>query len=192
MDIDANENVFVCTGEVDGYMLTLKYNSNLNQDWPNLLYRGSGNGGDVANSIVADPGGNIVYVTGQSLGSNTNYDYASIKYEYFPPGGNPFQNPSYNNLKDLKGIPLDYSLSQNYPNPFNPITQIEYAIPNEGFVSLKIFNVYGQEISILVNEFKGKGYYSINFDARTLPSGIYFYRIESNEFKEVKKMILLK
>ena len=191
MDIDANENVFVCTGDAGGNMLTLKYNSKLGQVWPDLLFRGSGNGSDAANSIVADPGGNIVYVTGQSLGSNTNYDYTSIKYEYFPPGGNPFLNPSNNQNESLK-MPSVYSLSQNYPNPFNPITRIKYAIPKDGFVSIKIYNTLGQEIAIIVNEHREKGYYSFNFDAHMLPSGIYFYRIESNDFTDMKKMVLIK
>lgn len=89
-------------------------------------------------------------------------------------------------------LPLYYELSQNYPNPFNPSTTIDYQIPKNGNVKLIIFNILGQEIDILVNEFKQSGSYDIKFNASDLSSGIYFYRIESGSFSEIKSMILLK
>ncbi len=91
---------------------------------------------------------------------------------------------------DLK--PDHYGLAQNYPNPFNPSTVIEYSIANGGNVKLTIFNVLGQEIRTLENGYKEAGIYHINFNASDLPSGIYYYRIESGGFTSVKKMILLK
>jgi hypothetical protein len=89
-------------------------------------------------------------------------------------------------------IPVEFSLSQNYPNPFNPLTTIEYQIPSNGFVSLKIYNSLGQEVSTLVNENQSAGKYSITFSDEKLTSGLYFYSLRSGDFSETKKMILLK
>ncbi|HSD62324.1 MAG TPA: M1 family aminopeptidase [Ignavibacteriaceae bacterium] len=91
---------------------------------------------------------------------------------------------------DLK--PDHYHLAQNYPNPFNPSTTIEYSIPNGGIVKIMIFNILGEEIRTLENGYKEAGVYKINFNASDLPSGIYYYRIESGNFISVRKMILLK
>ena len=88
--------------------------------------------------------------------------------------------------------PNNFELSQNYPNPFNPSTTIQYSIPENGNVSLKIFNVLGEEIANLVNEFQTPGIYKINFIGEKLSSGIYLYRLSVNNYSSVKKMILLK
>ena len=92
-------------------------------------------------------------------------------------------------------VPLQYNLSQNFPNPFNPTTAIDYAIPENSFVSLKVYNSLGQEVSTLVNENKQAGTYHLNFDASGLPSGVYYYILRAgnnNEFVKTNKMILLK
>jgi formylglycine-generating enzyme len=90
------------------------------------------------------------------------------------------------------GIIYSFQLNQNYPNPFNPSTNISYSIPKQEIVSLVIYNVHGREIQMLVNEIQNSGMYSINFDARFLSSGIYFYTLQvGNEFVETKKMILI-
>lgn len=89
-------------------------------------------------------------------------------------------------------IPLQFSLSQNYPNPFNPETRIQFAIPEAGFVKLKIFDILGREVHTLVNEHKNAGQYIIDFNASGLSSGTYFYRLEAGDFNDVKRMILLK
>ena len=89
-------------------------------------------------------------------------------------------------------VPVDYYLSQNYPNPFNPTTQISYAIPSAGNVRLVVYDILGREIATLVNEFKTAGYYGVNFDASNLASGIYVYRIEAGDFRDTKKMLLIK
>lgn len=86
----------------------------------------------------------------------------------------------------------DYSLKQNYPNPFNPNTIINFAIPTNKFVTLKVFDKLGREIRTLVSEFKNAGTYSVNFLADDLASGIYFYKIQAGNFTETKKMILVK
>ncbi len=90
------------------------------------------------------------------------------------------------------GIPSDYELSQNYPNPFNPTTSINFDLPLDGNVSIKLFDMSGKEVATIVNEVKTAGYYSINFNASSLSSGVYFYSISANSFTATKKMMLLK
>jgi hypothetical protein len=95
--------------------------------------------------------------------------------------------------KDLaKNIPKEFLLSQNYPNPFNPITLIEYALPKDANVTIKIYSLLGQEVKTIVNEFKSAGYYSILFDATNLASGVYLYKMEAGDFKNVKKLAVIK
>ena len=88
--------------------------------------------------------------------------------------------------------PTNYSLAQNYPNPFNPITIISYSIKQDGLVSLKVYDILGNEVANLVSNQEIAGSYSVNFDASDLPSGIYFYRLTSGNFTETKKLLLLK
>ena len=102
------------------------------------------------------------------------------------------------NIEDRKSIiddnkiPENYELSQNYPNPFNPVTSIKYSIPKDGLVAITIYDITGKEMRKLVNEVKKAGYYNISFNASTLSSGIYFYRITSGDFVQTKKMVLIK
>jgi hypothetical protein len=86
----------------------------------------------------------------------------------------------------------NYSLSQNYPNPFNPTTNIKFAIPSNGLVSLKVYNMLGKEVATLVNGNLSAGAYTYDFNASNLASGVYFYKLESANFSEVKKMMLVK
>lgn len=88
--------------------------------------------------------------------------------------------------------PTDYELLQNYPNPFNPSTQINYTIPESGLVRLTVVNSVGQEVATLVDQVQNAGNYSITFDASSLASGVYFYRIESGDFSVTRKMLLMK
>jgi hypothetical protein len=90
------------------------------------------------------------------------------------------------------GVPESYTLDQNYPNPFNPTTNIRFSIPETGLVTLKVYNALGQEIATLLNEEKNAGSYEYNFNASDLTSGIYFYKIMSNNYTATKKMILIK
>jgi hypothetical protein len=89
-------------------------------------------------------------------------------------------------------VPEEYSLMQNYPNPFNPSTTIQFSIPEEGFVSLNIFNSLGEKVSTLVSENINAGTYKYNWNASDLPSGIYFYSLTAENFKQTKKLILIK
>jgi len=88
--------------------------------------------------------------------------------------------------------PEGFYLFQNYPNPFNPATSINYQVSEPSFITIKVFNIIGQEIKTLVNEFKQSGKYSVQFDGTGLTSGIYFYKLDANQFTEIKKMIILK
>ena len=83
-------------------------------------------------------------------------------------------------------------MEQNYPNPFNPATTIKFALPKNDFISIKIYDVSGKLGKTLIDEQKSAGYYSVNFDASLLSSGLYFYSISSPSFTESKKMIVVK
>ena len=112
------------------------------------------------------------------------------------PQGNGFDIGSYeyNTITSAEEnfLPSELILYQNYPNPFNPTTILSFVIRHVSFVSLKIYDVLGNEISTLVNEEKPAGEYEINFNADNLPSGIYFYQLKSGNYSETKSMILLK
>ncbi len=122
----------------------------------------------------------VVFV--QSSGSKTVYQSETINYTDL--------------VVSIYSEPVttleNFLLEQNYPNPFNPSTRIRYSIPNSEFVTLKVFDVLGNEVARLVNEDKPAGSYEINFSASQLSSGLYFYTISAGNFVETKKMILLR
>ena len=89
-------------------------------------------------------------------------------------------------------IPFEYSLGQNFPNPFNPVTRINFQIPVKGNVSLKVYNQLGQEVAVLADKFMSVGYYSADFDASKLSSGVYFYRLITGSYYATKKMVLIR
>lgn len=89
-------------------------------------------------------------------------------------------------------VPTVYSLSQNYPNPFNPTTKINFSLPKQGYVTLKIYDMLGREVRTLVNEVKSIGNYSVDFNASEFSSGVYFYKLEADGFSDIKKMLLVK
>ncbi len=95
-------------------------------------------------------------------------------------------------VRDGPPVPLSSSLSQNYPNPFNPSTKIRFSITKSSFVILKVYDVLGREIKTLVDEEKSAGIYEATFNASTLPSGVYIYRLQAGTFIETKKMVLIK
>ncbi len=122
---------------------------------------------------------------------NGNYSFADAAYE------TAFGRLEAKTLDDLSltdasiELPSNYSIS-NHPNPFNPATIINYQLPSEGFVKLKVYDMLGKEVAELVNENKAAGYYRVNFDASKLASGIYIYSINAGSFSMSKKMILTK
>ena len=97
-----------------------------------------------------------------------------------------------NSQSDIKNELTGFNLHQNYPNPFNPSTSISYSISEIEFVTLKVYDVLGNEIANLVSEEIRIGNYEIEFNASKLPSGIYFYRLKAGSFVETRKMILIR
>ncbi|MFZ1518031.1 MAG: T9SS type A sorting domain-containing protein [Ignavibacteriaceae bacterium] len=112
-------------------------------------------------------------------------------YKLIPRTNDDFVNYATDVNNEVNTV-YNYELDQNYPNPFNPSTKINYSIQAEGLVSIKVFNILGQEVATLVNDFKTAGTHSVNFDASKLSSGIYLYKIDSNGFTQTKKMMLIK
>ena len=96
-------------------------------------------------------------------------------------------------IENISVAPTTYSLSQNYPNPFNPSTKIQFGVTKEAFVTLKVYDMLGREVETLVNGEKSSGAYEVSFDASSLPSGVYIYRLQVQAaFVETKKMVLMK
>lgn len=121
----------------------------------------------------------ILYNSGKDT---LNYDASEVNVEYV----------FFTDINDEDISVNSFSLSQNYPNPFNPSTTINYQIPNESLVTIKVYDILGKEVTTLVNENKAAGKYSINFDAKNLASGVYLYRIKAGNYVSTKKMMLLR
>lgn len=177
--VDGLGNVYI-TGESPGSVTgldyaTLKYNSSGIQQWI-TRYNGPGNAGDEAYSIAIDGLGNI-YVTGGSGGNGTSNDYATIKYSQLvgiQPISNEFQQ--------------GFSLAQNYPNPFNPTTNLGFALSNSSFVRLIIYDALGRQLETLINEQLSAGIYEVDWNASQYSSGVYYYKIDSDEYTDTKRM----
>jgi hypothetical protein len=108
-----------------------------------------------------------------------------------------FVNVTLLSLEDIRGLPEVFTLHQNYPNPFNPNTQIQYALPTDANVSVVIYDLMGRQIRTLVNQQVSAGYHSVMWNATSdmgspVSAGVYIYTITANDFRDVKKMILLK
>jgi len=103
---------------------------------------------------------------------------------------NKYSSVSVNTISEL--IPNKFNLSQNYPNPFNPETTIKFAIPENEFVKINVYDVLGREIASLVNEKLKAGTYEVNFNGSNLPSGAYFYRMTTDKFNDIRRMMLIK
>lgn len=135
------------------------------------------------------PEWDTIYSCGLSLVWDTIPDFHD-RWNFGPKF--PIRILTLTGIKENKTHPGEFILSQNYPNPFNPKTNIGFRIANSGFVSIKVYDVIGNEVVTLISEEKSPGEYEVVFSGNELPSGIYYYRIESNGFTETKKMILLK
>jgi len=122
-----------------------------------------------------------------------NTDYQSeIKNWLFSLNSIMVKLSSSIDVEDSVPVPMEFSLLQNYPNPFNPTTKISFQIPVNGFVTLKVYDILGNAVATLVNEKKSAGNYEVKFDASNLASGFYFYEINADNFKQVRKMMLIK
>jgi photosystem II stability/assembly factor-like uncharacterized protein len=152
-----------------------------------------------SNSYISLDGGSTFATVnvGSSPAAGMCYlDKANLLIQH---GGGVYKlNINYSVITDIGAnsvssiAPESYELNQNYPNPFNPTTNIKFGVPNTGNVSLKVFNQLGKEVVTLVNGIKTAGTYEVSFDASTFGSGIYFYRLEADNFTATKKMILVK
>jgi hypothetical protein len=133
-------------------------------------------------------------ISGYPLGDL--YHWFPAKYATWLPQRASEDHYIYQTITSVKqvsnSIPKIFVLNQNYPNPFNPATQIEYSIPQNGFVTLKVYNVLGQEVSTLFSGMQTPGSYKATFDGSNLASGVYLYRLEAGKFSVTKKMILMK
>lgn len=141
-----------------------------------------------------------VYATNKAIGGNavniTSGNKINIIRLEFNTGGLNlnwigFEDATTSVLKEIS-LPLKFNLSQNYPNPFNPTTTINYSIPKYSHVTIKVYDSLGREVCTLINTKKSAGNYSIKFNTSSLASGIYFYSMQAGDFKETKKLILLK
>jgi len=140
-------------------------------------------------SIVYDAGTNI------DIGTGADVCAATITVNGTSSGNGTFCNAPVDvedeNKEDLV-TPKEFSLSQNYPNPFNPSTVIKYQLPISSQVTIKVYDILGDEITTLVNEEKPTGFYEVEFNASRLSSGFYVYKISAGNFVSTKKMMLMK
>ena len=134
----------------------------------------------IPTNLTADTSYKIIIT---SIKNPSIIDTSNASFSIIPPSSIETENSV---------IPDDYDLSQNYPNPFNPSTIITYQLPESGFVSLKVFDVLGNEVAKLVDENKQSGSYEVVFNSTNLPSGVYFYTLQASNYVSTKKMVLLK
>jgi hypothetical protein len=161
--------------EVDNYGFDIERSVN-NSEWEKIGFvKGSGNSNSQKSySFVDDQltGGTEFRYRLKQIDTDGSFDYSEIlKVEY---------------------LPQIFKLYQNYPNPFNPTTKIRYSVPRSSNVTIKVYDILGNEIATLVNGEQEAGTYEVEFDAAILPSGIYFYKLQAGLFVETKKMILLR
>ncbi len=164
------------------------YKSSLNTNSNNW-----NSGYSVTSLFSSDTTYNYYARAGYSIGKSQN-NFALINASS---SSNIYLISQYNfgEITSVKGQNIfvsNFNLQQNYPNPFNPSTEINYNIPKAGIVKLSVYNSLGQKLAVLVNKYQQAGKHTVNFNAKNLASGIYFYRLQSGSFIQAKKMILLK
>lgn len=156
-----------------------------NPEWTKVGFvPGSGNSNSVKEYSFFDnnPAGGLLQYRIKQIDNDGNYKYYSKTTEI---------NFVTTGVQE-KQIPNDFSLKQNYPNPFNPSTSIQYAVSSTQLVTLKVYDVLGNEVASLVNEFKSPGNYEVKFNASNFSTGVYFYKLSAGNFTAVKKLVLMK
>ncbi len=194
---------WIKTGEWLKYTVNIAssgtYNVLVNVSAPNT-------GGKMILSLNGTTIGSILDVP--ATGGWQNWQYITIPNVWLPQGTSSLQvrlffgefNFSYikfdllavNVENEDENFPVEFSLNQNYPNPFNPLTHISWQSPVSGWQTLRIYDVLGNEVATLVDEYRNAGYYELEFEASNLPSGIYFYKLNTGYYTDTKKLILLK
>ncbi len=170
--------MFVDDGSGEARVELQDGNHNYNNGWDTTLFSNPANKYVMTGSKFTEIKGILFY----------SYSY----YKLVPRKNDDFIGFVTDVKQGTNTQPSSYSLEQNYPNPFNPSTTISYSVPRSSMVTIRIFNVLGQEVRTLVNDYKSPGRYTINFNANNLSSGIYFYTLHAGNTFQVKKMILLK
>ncbi|MBX7044741.1 MAG: T9SS type A sorting domain-containing protein [Ignavibacteria bacterium] len=171
-------------------------NTSYNSTW--FISPGVGYGVAFGGTIVQTNNGGTNWVTNSSPSSATLNDIAFTSYEigYIAGNNGTILKTTSGGLTFVQqvnsSIPEKYALSQNFPNPFNPETEIQFDLPEEIFVSLKVYDISGKEVANLFSGIKEAGKYTVSFDANRLPSGTYFYTLQTGKFTETKKMVLMK
>jgi hypothetical protein len=184
LKLDQSRNVYMSfvsfrPGLYSNYAV-VKYNNDGVQQWIGEYHNG-GVGLNYIRDLDIDRNNNV-YVTGQSDGGH-GYSIATVKF---------IQTPTQTNETTSSGIPESYFLEQNYPNPFNPSTTIRFDVRTAGNVLLKVFDVLGREVEVIVNDFLKSGSYSVQFSGDNLPSGVYYYELRAESYSETKRMLLVK
>jgi hypothetical protein len=131
---------------------------------------------------------NFVVASIESMEGETNPDFTMAEYASILQSSEITSAISL----DLKTLPERFNLEQNYPNPFNPLTHINYQLPANSYVTLKVYDNLGREVKTLLDSWQNAGYHTLEFDAAELASGVYFYRLQTAQFSQVKRMLLLK
>jgi predicted extracellular nuclease len=151
-------------------------------------------GRNTYSNVPTDTGAGVVILrVGDKIKSLTGIiHYFNNRYKVVPRSNADFSGVTGVKLVREDIIPESYALAQNYPNPFNPSTTIRYALPAEQFVTLKVYNVIGQEVATIINGVQTAGIYSAQFDASHLSTGMYIYRLTAGNFVQTKKMMLVK
>lgn len=185
--------------ELTGFT-SLVYNRNVDLSWKTLEEVNNAGFDVERKSVSSDAWEKVGYVNGHGT-TTTSYIYtftdrnlASGSYNYRLKQIDFNGNYEYHYLGSevVIGTPTDFALSQNFPNPFNPETKINFQIPSSGFVSLKVFDNSGKEVATLVSQTMDAGFHTASFNAASLSSGVYFYKIETQGFVKVMKMALVK
>ena len=170
--------------------VTLKWKDNSKVEDGYVIERKQGEASSF--SVLDSLGKNVVQYVDTTIEAGQIYIYRVQAYKSSV--GSEYSNEVSLNLTGVKKevLPREYSLSQNYPNPFNPTTTIGYQLPISSYLTLKVYNLLGQDIATIFEGVQSAGNYSVTFDANGLTGGIYFYQLKAGSFVENKKFILLK
>lgn len=161
---------------------TVKYEAVLGNQVQFSRYDGSGKGEDVAYQLAIDTSNNV-FLAGYTKTTNNGFDWVTMKYYR----GDLIK---VNNISTE--VPRNFTLYQNYPNPFNPATTIKFDILKAGNVKIIVYDILGRQAAALVNGYLRTGSYTVDFTANSLSSGIYFYEMIVSDFRDMKKMVLIK